>query len=53
LTLNAAVFSVDGKAAVRASVKGRVAEATGIGTLVAQELIASGGAELLSGHPGP
>jgi hydroxymethylbilane synthase len=53
LTLNAAVFSVDGKTAVRASVKGRVAEATGIGTLVAQELIAGGGAELLSAHPGP
>lgn len=51
LLLNAAVFSVDGQTAVRASIKGSVADAASIGRLVATELLSSGGAELLGTSP--
>lgn len=47
LTLDAAVFSVDGAAVARASVKGRETDAASIGRLLAEELIAGGAGDLL------
>ncbi len=52
MMLNAAVFSVDGKAAVRASVRDGIEGAASVGRLVAEELISGGAAELLAAGSG-
>ena len=52
LTLNAIVISIDGQRAVRAEMRGSVAEAIGVGARVAGALLARGAAEILAdaGH---
>lgn len=49
LTLHAAVLSEDGRHAIRASTRGPVSDAVGLGRLVAEELRARGAGELLEG----
>jgi hydroxymethylbilane synthase len=50
LTLHAAVLSGDGSQAIRASTRGAVGDAVGLGRLVAEELRARGADELLVGR---
>jgi hydroxymethylbilane synthase len=52
LALNAIVVSIDGQRAVRAEMRGAVADASGVGARVAEALLARGAAEILAeaGH---
>jgi hydroxymethylbilane synthase len=52
LTVHAAVLSEDGSQAIRASTRGLVGDAVGLGRLVAEELRARGADELLEGGAG-
>lgn len=52
LTVHAAVLSEDGSQAIRASTRGPIGDAVGLGRLVAEELRARGADELLEGGAG-